>query len=272
MIDPHAGGETLALTSEMKPKNGARGAGKPACGAAKFEGLAAAALLPHASLLRTRPGQTLSLASDRGEIAFLIGAGALALHVTLPGAQPQVAALLFPDDIFRSRFVPPQAQASLVSAGKAEVWRMRMSALESLAAHDVSLARYVDAALVDQMARRAVQAVLLGRFDCEQKVATLLVELALRAGTQLPGGIAFDIPFARGDMAAYLGLNPDTLSRVMSRLRGRGVFSRYGRNQILLRDFNALAALTPAAPILVEMHEPRSALPCAAVREGSGEA
>lgn len=259
---PHAGGMALALTSDMKTKDSSRAAAaQPACSASNSRGLAAAALLPHASLLRTRAGQTLPFTSDRGEQAFIVGAGALALHVTLPGAACQVAALLFPGDIFRSRFVPPQAEAALVSAGKAEIWRLRMSALEGLAARDPAVARIVDAALVDLMARRAVHAVMLGRFDCEQKVATLLVELALRIGTQLPGGIAFDVPFARGDIAAYLGLNPDTLSRIMSRLRRSGVFSRCGRNQILLRDFQALAALTPAAHILAEMQDARSALP-----------
>lgn len=250
----------MALTSDMKAKDEARAAAaEPACGAARLGGLAA--LLPHASLVRTRSGQALALAPGRDETAFAVGAGTLALHVTLPGASCQVAALLFPGDLFRSRFVPSHADAALVSAGKAEIWRFRMSALEALAARDVAVARFVDQALVDQMARRAVHAVMLARFDCEQKVATLLVELALRSGTQLPGGVAFDLPLARADIAGYLGLNPDTLSRIMSRLRRSGVFTRHGRNQILVRDFAALAELTPAAQILAEMHGARSALP-----------
>ena len=49
-------------------------------------------------------------------------------------------------------------------------------------------------------------------------------------------------------------LNPDTLSRIMSRLRGRGIFSPDGRSQIMLRDFPALAARSPAAQALAEIH------------------
>jgi Crp-like helix-turn-helix domain len=74
------------------------------------------------------------------------------------------------------------------------------------------------------------------------------------ARTQLADGVAFDIPLARTDTASYLGLNPDTLSRIMSRLRGGGIFSRDGRSQIMLRDFRALAALSPAAQALAEIH------------------
>jgi CRP/FNR family transcriptional regulator len=229
-------------------------------GAPALQAFPAALLAPHATVLRTRPRQALPLTSDRGETAFIVGAGTLSVQVTLPGTPCQAVALLFPGDMFRSSFAPPGAKAALVSAARAEVWRLRMSTLEGLAGGEPSLARCLDQALVSQMARRAIHAVMLGQFDCEQRVATFLVELALRIGTQLPGGVAFDIPLARTDAAFYLGLNPDTLSRVMSRLRAKGIFSREGRSQITLRDFRALAALTPAAQALAEIHGDRIAL------------
>jgi CRP/FNR family transcriptional regulator len=64
--------------------------------------------------------------------------------------------------------------------------------------------------------------------------------------------VAFDLPFSRRDIAAYLGLNPDTLSRIMSRFRGV-LFSHTDRNRIVVRDFAALAARTPAAKSLLAM-------------------
>jgi CRP-like cAMP-binding protein len=235
-----------------------KGEPRPAAGrsrhASALEAFPAALLSSHATLLRTRPGQALALTADRGETASIVGAGTLSVRVALAGTSCQAVSLLFPGDLFRSSFAPLNAKAVLVSAARAEVWRLRMSALEGLAARDQSVARFLDQAVASQIARCALHTVMLGQFDCEQKVATFLVELALRTGTQRPGGVAFDIPLARTDAAFYLGLNPDTLSRVMSRLRARGLFSRDGRSQILMRDFGALAALTPAAEALAEMH------------------
>jgi CRP-like cAMP-binding protein len=249
----------------MKTKDELGSAAGLLCSASALQAFSADFLSPHATLLRTRPRQSLPLTSDRGETAIIVGTGTLSVHVTLAGVACQPVALLFPGDVFRASFAPPRAKAALVSAAKAEVWRLRMSALEGLTAREPAIARFVDQALVSQMARRAIHAVMLGQFDCEQRVATFLVELALRTGVQLPGGgVAFDIPLARTDAASYLGLNPDTLSRIMSRLRAKGIFSRDGRSQIMLPDLRALAMLSPAAQALAEIHGDRVALGCCA--------
>ena len=131
---------------------------------------------------------------------------------------------------------------------------MRWSAFEALAAEDAEVERFFQAALANQMARQAIHIAALGQFNGEQRVATLLIELALRTGISSPtGGIVFDLPFCRKDVAAYLGLNADTLSRIVSRLRDSGAFSQLKRTRALLRDFRALAALSPAAQSLAEI-------------------
>ena len=46
----------------------------------------------------------------------------------------------------------------------------------------------------------------------------LLLQAACRLGTSTGGAIAFDMPLSRNEVAEYLALNADTLSRIMSRL------------------------------------------------------
>ena len=65
--------------------------------------------------------------------------------------------------------------------------------------------------------------------------------------------MAFDLPFNRKDIADYLGLNPDTLSRIMSRLKAAGLIAHSERNRAVVRDFPALAARSPAARSLIEI-------------------
>ena len=106
-----------------------------------------------------------------------------------------------------------------------------------------------------QTARAAIHTAAVGRFDCRQRVATFLLELALRTGVRAPcGGLDFEIPLNRTDIADYLGLNADTLSRTMSRLRASGLLSHPERNRGLVRDVAALAALTPAARALMGLN------------------
>jgi CRP/FNR family transcriptional regulator len=85
-----------------------------------------------------------------------------------------------------------------------------------------------------------------------------MTELAILTGTPSPtGGILIYMPFRRKDLADYLGLNPDTLSRVVARLRRTNVLGHSAGSRTLVRDYQALAGLSPAAPSLTEIHRYR---------------
>jgi CRP/FNR family transcriptional regulator len=219
---------------------------------APLPGTLPGALGSHATVLRPRRGHALALTTESGEMAFFVRSGALVLHITLPNAARQVAALLFPGDMIRSSFAPPDAAATLVAPVAGEILRMRFSTVETLAGSDPAIMRFLNDSAASGLRRQVLHAATLGQLDCEQRVATLLVELALRTGASSAQGVAFDLPFNRKDIAAYLGLNPDTLSRIMSRFRGT-LFSHTDRNRIVVRDFAALAARTPAAKSLLAM-------------------
>lgn len=237
------------------PTVASRGAAKGEPGFATLP----AGLSAHVTVLRTRRGQTLTLASA-GDLAFIVRSGVLMLHVTLPDSARQGVALLFPGDLIQSGFAPPHAKATLVAASAGEVWRMSFAAVETLAAGDPAVMRYLSDAVASWIARQAIHAATLGQLDCEQRVATLLVELALRTGAGSPQGFVFDLPFSRKDIASYLGLNPDTLSRIMSRFRAAPFFGHIDRNRVVVRDFAALAALSPAAQSLMAMSGAQSPL------------
>jgi CRP/FNR family transcriptional regulator, anaerobic regulatory protein len=205
---------------------------------------ALAKLATHAGKVRTRRGQSLTL--DGNEAAFIVRAGALLLQVAVAATPRQVAAFLLPGDVLRGSAVPPHADAGLISANAADLWRFRWSALEDFAAADRSLARFLQDAAAARLARHALHTAVLGQFSSEQRVATVLTELAMLTGTpSAAGGILVDMPFRRNDLADYLGLNPDTLSRIVARLRRDGILGHSARSRALVRDFRALASLTP---------------------------
>lgn len=161
--------------------------------------------------------------------------------------------------MLRSGFVPREAEGSLTPVSAGELWRLRWSVFAERLAKDPAIASFYHEAINRQMARRAIHIAAIGQFDCQQKVATFLLELALRTGTPSPGGsgVVFDMPLSRTEIADYLGLNADTLSRTMSRLRSSGVLNHTKRNRAVLRDFRALAALSLAARALIDLHGER---------------
>jgi CRP/FNR family transcriptional regulator, anaerobic regulatory protein len=250
----------MTTISSVKTRGGAHqmetGSSQAGITAAPLQTALPGGLGSHATVLNPRRGQGLALTGESGEMAFFVRSGALALYITLPGQARQVAALLFPGDMIRSSFAPPDAEATLVSPVSSEVLRIRFSTVETLAGSDPAIMRFLNDSVANRVRRQALHAATLGQLDCEQRVATLLVELALRTGARSPQGVAFDLPFNRKDVAAYLGLNPDTLSRIMSRFRGV-LFNHTNRSRIVVRDFAALAARTPAAKSLLAMSRNR---------------
>ena len=65
--------------------------------------------------------------------------------------------------------------------------------------------------------------IMLGRKSAQEKVASFLAMLAEKAGVAGEKSAAFDIPMSRNDIADFLGLTVETVSRKLSCLRQQGV-------------------------------------------------
>jgi CRP/FNR family transcriptional regulator, anaerobic regulatory protein len=85
---------------------------------------------------------------------------------------------------------------------------------------------------------------LLGRKTAREKIASLLSIIARRdASLSLKQGskrLVFDLPLTREEMADYLGLTLETVSRQISALRKEKVISLEGKRHVTIEDFDAL--------------------------------
>jgi CRP/FNR family nitrogen fixation transcriptional regulator len=90
---------------------------------------------------------------------------------------------------------------------------------------------------MEGLQRRQDHVVLLGRKSACERVASLLLDLADRSGCRL----TFDLPMSRQDMADYLGLTIETVSRNLTQLQADGVIEIPTTRRIVLRDRAALA-------------------------------
>ena len=81
---------------------------------------------------------------------------------------------------------------------------------------------------------------LLGRKTSLERVAAFLLEMDKR----LTAARIIALPMSRRDIADYLGLTIETVSRALSRLHGAGVLDFIGNNhrEIVLRDRLRLAS------------------------------
>ncbi|MDY6798741.1 MAG: helix-turn-helix domain-containing protein, partial [Pseudomonadota bacterium] len=81
--------------------------------------------------------------------------------------------------------------------------------------------------------------ILLSKNTAEERIAALLLSLSGRFQRRRMSGTAFSLPMARNDIANFLGLAVETVSRVFTRFQNQGVIKARGR-EVELVDLEAL--------------------------------
>lgn len=118
------------------------------------------------------------------------------------------------------------------------VCRFSFPALATLAEHAPKLQRELFRLLSQDIAKATL---LAGDWTAEERLAALLVHLAERSGN----ACAVHLPMSRADIANYLRLATETVSRVLHRLRSRGLIRVAGRD-ITFRDPEVLHSMARA--------------------------
>ncbi len=80
----------------------------------------------------------------------------------------------------------------------------------------------------------------LGTKDVEARIAQMLLDLKAEYGIEAADYIELTIPLTREDMANYIGVTRETISRKLSSLQEEGIIKLVGNKKILILDADAL--------------------------------
>lgn len=200
--------------------------------------------------LRRRQRVALDLASDT---IFRLETGCLTLDATLPGNRRHVMLVLYPGDVISATVSPPLPQVGLTAVLASQLSRLRITSAEKEDGSGGIHAEAVQRATANLVQRSGLHAAAIGCLSGEERLATLVLEMALNLGQATPGGAMFELPLSRRDMADHLGLNPDTMSRLISRMKARGLIVMPSRRRMIIKDLVALRGLTPVAEALLKL-------------------
>lgn len=76
--------------------------------------------------------------------------------------------------------------------------------------------------------------------DPEVRIAQMIVEFCEKFGTCMNEGILIKLPITREEVAGYVGVARETISRKFSKFEDLGLISLSGNERILVRDQSAL--------------------------------
>jgi len=191
-----------------------------------------------AALKRYRRGQSIYKEDSPVDYWYRIVSGMARRFSARADGKRQIVDLLLPGDVFgfggsgKHHFA---VEAVLDDTVVARFPRLRM---EALAASDPRVARELRDAAVEAMSRLHALILNLGRTTAEEKVGHFLLRMAERLSGCPADGMV--LPMSREDIADYLALSVETVSRSLTQLKRRGVILLMGTRRVRIVDRHAL--------------------------------
>ncbi|MDX1541679.1 MAG: helix-turn-helix domain-containing protein, partial [Geminicoccaceae bacterium] len=187
-------------------------------------------------------GQTIVLEGDPLAHAFRVIAGTVRLYKAMSDGRRQVVDFVGPGGSFGllgQRRFPFTAEA----VGPTTLIRYPRHQLEAAILGDLEAAAELVDLACQELERAQTQMLLLGRKSAEEKIASFLLARAARSPDAASGSRTTRLAMSRQDMADYLGLTIETVSRTFSRLKQQGLISLPTPQQVALHKIEPLAEL-----------------------------
>jgi len=172
--------------------------------------------------------------SEPADYLYKVVSGSVRTYKILSGGRRQVGGFYLPGDIFGLEF----ADAHTLSAEAitdCKVLVVKRSGLNALAGRDASVAQQLFA-LTGRELRRVQDRILLLIKCARERVASFLLEMAERASES----DIVELSMSRQDIADYLGLTIETVSRTLSSLETAAAIEVPTSRRIVLRNRDAL--------------------------------
>ncbi|CAK0764648.1 Nitrogen fixation regulation protein FixK [uncultured Gammaproteobacteria bacterium] len=223
----------------------------PGRGQAVCAGLSAEELRRLAELVqiqRLDAGQPLFAEGEEAVFLFNIAAGMIKLYKLLPDGRRQITGFLMPGDFLGLMFADryPYTAETVTSSVLCRFQRRRLEALLDTCPQ---MHKRLFGLASSELAGSHDQMLLLGRKTAREKICSFLDMLERRARrvSQPTTKISIiQLPMSRADIADYLGLTTETVSRTLTWLKTRGVISLLDGNRVSFTRQDTLRELAEA--------------------------
>jgi CRP/FNR family transcriptional regulator len=172
--------------------------------------------------LQCRPNEPVFNQEDIVLSCYNVLEGVLRLYKLLPDGRRQIVGFALPGD-FLGLSVDGRYGISADAVGPATVCRFVKTSFSRFAEHKPKPLRRINEFVIRDLAGAHEQMVLLGRRSAEEKVAIFLIKWRERLAQIGPLAAITPLPMSRQDIADYLGLTIETVSRTFTKLERDGV-------------------------------------------------
>jgi CRP/FNR family transcriptional regulator len=173
---------------------------------------------------------------ERAECVYLISRGVIKSYREMRNGRQQVVAFMFPSDVI-GLAVGGHYVNSTQALMPSTVYCLRVDVLKESFREDFALQFQFLSKVAHELRESQRQMIGLARRDASGKLATFLERMqnnkAMHDG---PATDAIWLPMSRCDIANYLGLTQETLSRTAARLKRQGIVTFPDRHHAQILD------------------------------------
>jgi CRP-like cAMP-binding protein len=200
-------------------------------------------LMALATTVRLGPGTKVFREGDPLSDIFVVGEGLVKAFREFGSGRRRIVAFLFPRDVFglaeHGRYVNTTHTVT-----QSLIYRIPHESLAAALQRDADLQFRFLCKVTEKLREAQRQAVLLGRPDAIGRVAMFLKMLEPDSATRDP---LIALPMSRTDIAEYLGLSLEAVSRATRTLALRKIVAFVGRHSARVRDRAGFESIVAAA-------------------------
>jgi CRP-like cAMP-binding protein len=182
---------------------------------------------------------------------YCLLSGTVRLVRTLADGRRHIPDFVFPGQVFG--FSPGLCHGDGAEAVEpSTLVSYSLIAIEQRMAQDHHARRVIRTLLAERLAAAQDRALVLGSLDASERLGAFLLAMARRSaiGARASALVAV-LPMSRADIADYLGLTVETVSRIFTALRRSGAIRLATVNRVEIIDPAALAGTSGAAQVML---------------------
>lgn len=183
-------------------------------------------------------GQTLVWEAEESLLVANVIEGVLKLSTSTGDGREQIVGIVYPSD-FIGRPFGEHSHHSVTALTDARVCLFTRRDFDAFARQHPEVGHELLRRTLRELDRARTFMLLLGRKTAEERVASLLIDMASRLSDDEG---RFQLPIGRQQIADLLGMTIETVSRQLTRMQVADIIGIEGRRGIYVRDPNALAA------------------------------
>lgn len=183
------------------------------------------------------PGEEIYVQDEDADMIYRVLRGAVRTTRLLSDGRRQIGDFYYEGDLIGLE-AGPVHRFSAEALGCCEIQVIRKSALKLYGDEGLKIERMIWAQTARELQRTQEHVMLLGRKSACEKVASFLLDMNKR----FRGDVA-ELPMGRQDMADYLGLTIETVSRMVTQLQNDGLVRFLGCRRFEVRNPTGLACL-----------------------------